>query len=86
MYWEMREKKQRDPRRKAQHNTQGLHTMKRVMNSSPYAFIYMYGLGQALTTHMGQCHRCYLTLSFNNHDFIVLYVIFVLLHCCIQLV
>jgi len=40
-----------------EHNTQGLHTMERVISSSPYAFIYMCRLGPTLTTHMGQSQR-----------------------------
>ena len=59
-------KKQRDQRRKQEHNTQWLHTMERVISSSPYAFIYMCRLGPAVTTHMGQCHRCNLTLPSNT--------------------
>jgi hypothetical protein len=43
-------RKQRDQRRKVEHNTQGLHTMERVISSSPYAFIYMCRLGPALTS------------------------------------
>ena len=35
-------RRQRDQRRKVEHNAQGLHTMERVINSSPYAFIYVY--------------------------------------------
>ena len=50
-------KKQRDYRRKVEHNTQGLHTMERVISSSPYAFIYMCRLGTILITHMGQSQR-----------------------------
>jgi hypothetical protein len=47
-------RKQRDQRRKVEHNTQGLHTIERVISTSPYAFIYMCRLEPALTTHMGQ--------------------------------
>ena len=65
-YWEIKKKKQRDQRRKVEHNTQGLHTMERVISSSPYAFIYMCRLGPALTTHMGQYHYCNLTLPSNT--------------------
>jgi hypothetical protein len=50
-------RKQRNQRRKVEHNTQELHTMERVISSSPYAFIYMCRLGLALTIHMGQCHQ-----------------------------
>ena len=42
--------------------------MKRVISSSPYAFIYMCKLGPALTTHMGQYHQGNLTLPFNRID------------------
>ena len=63
---EYERRKQREQRRKVEHNTQGMHTMQRVIRSSPYAFIYMVRLGIALTTHMGQCHHCNQTLSSNN--------------------
>ena len=40
--------------------------MKKVISSFPYAFSYMYGLGLALTIHIGQYHQCNLTLSSNT--------------------
>ena len=40
--------------------------MKKVIISSSYAFIYMYRLGPALTTHMGLYHHYNLTLPSNT--------------------
>jgi hypothetical protein len=40
--------------------------MERVISSSSYAFIYICRLQRELTTHMGQCHQCNLTLSSNT--------------------
>jgi hypothetical protein len=56
---------------KVEHDTQVLHTMWRVINSSPYAFIYMCKLGPVLTTHMGKCHKCNLTLFSNLNTMFV---------------
>ena len=57
------EEKQRNQRRKVEHNTQGLHTMERMINSSPYTFIYMCKVGPAQADPYGQCHPYNLTLS-----------------------
>ena len=43
-----------------------LHTMEKVISSSPYAFINMVRLRPTLTANMGKCHQCNLTLSSNN--------------------
>ena len=59
-------RKQRDQHRKVEHNTQRLHSMKRVISFSFYAFIYGCKLGPTFTTYMGQCHQCNLTLSSNT--------------------
>lgn len=55
-------KKQRDQRRNVEHNVQGLHTIEIMFSSSFYAFIYMCRLWLALTTYMGQCHQCNLSI------------------------
>ena len=64
-------RRQRYQRRKVEHNTQGLYTMDIVISLSPYAFIYMCRLRPALTTHIGQCHQCNLTVSSNKVDIYV---------------
>lgn len=68
-------RQRRDQRRKVEHNTQVLHTMERVISFSSYAFIYMVRFGPMLTTHMGQCYRCNLTLPSNNFFIYLLLVV-----------